>query len=96
MQLRLSFALMTAQEPEILLADEVLGVGDSGFLAKAAARMASFRERTSIIVLASHSNDQILQICNKVAWLEHGRIHHFGPVKEVMTAYAAGRAVSAA
>lgn len=89
MQLRLSFSLMTAQEPEILLADEVLGVGDPAFQAKATARLDAFRDQSAILVLASHSSQQITSICNKVAWLDHGRIHQFGPVKEVMDAYGA-------
>lgn len=89
MQLRLSFALITAQDPEILLVDEVLGVGDSSFLSKAAARMAQFRERTSIMVLATHNEDQLCRLCNKVAWLERGRVVQFGPIDEVLPAYNA-------
>lgn len=95
MQLRLSFALMTAQEPDILLADEVLGVGDASFMAKATARMESFRNRTSILVLASHSDAQIRQTCNKAAWLEHGRLVQFGPAAEVVAAYVSRREAAA-
>lgn len=91
MLLRLSFALMTAHEPEIMLADEVLGVGDSGFMARAAARMTEFHKRINIMVLASHADGQIRSSCNKVLWLDHGRLHQFGPVEEVMNAYAAAR-----
>lgn len=89
MQLRLSFALMTAQEPEILLVDEVLGVGDSGFLKKAAARMTEFHQQTSIMVLASHNDTQLYKLCNKAAWLEYGRVVRFGPIDEVLAAYKA-------
>ena len=96
MQLRLSFALMTAQEPEILLVDEVLGVGDTAFLAKAAARMETFRQRSNIMVLASHNNAQLRRLCNKVAWLEHGRVVRLGPVEPVMAAYESSRVVTAA
>lgn len=91
MLLRLSFALMTAHEPEIMLADEVLGVGDSGFMARAAARMTEFHKRINIMVFASHAEGQIRSSCNKVLWLDHGRLHRFGPVEEVMNAYAAAR-----
>ena len=89
MQLRLAFALMTEQEPEIVLFDEVLGVGDAQFMVKAAARLEAFRARTSIVVMASHNNGQVRSMCNKVAWLEHGQLRMFGPAEEVLAAYEA-------
>lgn len=92
MQLRLSFALMTAQFPDILLVDEVFGVGDAGFLAKAKARMQAFRDRADIMVVATHDNSQIRALCNKVVWLEHGRVRQFGPTTEVMAAFTGSAA----
>lgn len=87
MQLRLAFALMTAQTPDILLVDEVLAVGDVAFLAKASMRMQAFRDRVDIMVMATHDNNQIRAFCNKVIWLEHGRIRQHGPMDEVMDAF---------
>lgn len=92
MQLRLSLGLMTAQEPDILLVDEVMGAGDAHFFDKASRRLAGLRDRTSIMVMASHNNDQIRQLCNQGIWLEHGRIVRQGPVDEVLAAYIAATA----
>jgi ABC-type polysaccharide/polyol phosphate transport system ATPase subunit len=89
MQLRLSFALMTAQQPEILLLDETLSAGDTQFHSRADVRMAELRSRTDIVVLASHVEREIHRICNKVLWLEQGRCRAFGPVEDVLAAYAA-------
>lgn len=96
MQLRLSFALMTSQEPDILLLDEVFGTGDTHFRTKAAERMATLSNNTSIVVFASHDTPEILRRCNKAVWMEHGRIVRFGPVAEVVAAYSGQAAVKAA
>jgi len=96
MQLRLAFTLMTSQHPDILLIDEVLGVGDNTFVAKAAKRMDDLRERTSIVVMASHNDAHLRRLCNKLIWLEHGRIRQFGPVAEVLEAYGAADAATVA
>lgn len=87
MLVRLSFALLTAQEPEILLLDEALGVGDAGFMGRAAKRIKELRHRSHILVLASHSTDDIRQMCNKAAWLDRGRIRQLGPPEEILAAY---------
>lgn len=87
MQVRLSFALLTSQSPEILLLDEALGAGDAGFVHKAAARVRDRCDRANILVLASHAQDHIRQLCATAVWLEHGRIRQFGPVDDVLAAY---------
>ena len=92
MQLRLSFALMTAQQPEILLLDEVLSAGDAQFHTQADARMEELRDRTDIVVFASHVEQEIRRVCNKVLWLEHGRCRVFGDTDTVLAAYAAANA----
>ena len=89
MRLRISFALMTAQEVDILLLDEVLAVGDARFAVHAVKRMTAFAERACIIVLATHNPDEILRMCNKVLWLDHGRIAGFGEAQQILDAYAA-------
>jgi len=87
MRLRLSFALMTAQEAEILLLDEAFGAGDAHFQERAARRMAGLSERMNITVFASHDSAEIRRFCNKAVWLEHGRVRQVGPVDPVLTAY---------
>ena len=87
MQTRLSFAISTSIEPEILLLDEGIGTGDSAFIEKANVRLHRFIERTGILVLASHSNELVRKFCNKALLMEHGRMVRFGPVEEVLAAY---------
>jgi ABC-type polysaccharide/polyol phosphate transport system ATPase subunit len=87
MQLRLSYGLLTAPQPDILLLDEVLGVGDAGFVAKAAARALALRDKTRILIMTSHSQAHIMEMCDTVAWLDHGRLRAFGPAADVLAAY---------
>lgn len=87
MHLRLAFAVSTIVRPEILLMDEWLSVGDEGFKHKAEARMAELVQSTNILVIASHSRDLLLQTCNRILWLEHGKIHMDGDPDPVCGAY---------
>ena len=87
MILRLSFAIVTSLNPEILLLDEGIGAGDAAFAAKAASRLDSFYEKIDILVLASHSDSLIKQLCNKAILLDHGRILKMGAVDEVLDYY---------
>ncbi|THC45659.1 ABC transporter ATP-binding protein [Massilia sp. Mn16-1_5] len=87
MHLRLAFAVSTTVRPEILLMDEWLAVGDEGFKHKAEERMRELVQATNILVIASHSRDLILETCNRVLWLEHGKIRMDGPAAEVAAAY---------
>lgn len=88
MQLRLSFALMTSQQPDILLLDETFAAGDAQFQVKARARMTELGKRTDIVVLASHNVSEIAHLCNKVLWLEHGKGRLFGESQTVLEAFA--------
>jgi lipopolysaccharide transport system ATP-binding protein len=90
MHLRLAFAVSTIVRPEILLMDEWLSVGDEGFKHKAEMRMAELVQATNILVIASHSRDLILHTCNRVIWLEHGKIRMDGDPHAVMATYFAG------
>lgn len=90
MLLRLSFAIVTSLHPEILLLDEGIGAGDAGFAHKARQRLESFYEKISILVVASHSDALIREMCNKAILLEHGRMVTFGPVDEVLKVYHEG------
>lgn len=87
MHLRLAFAVSTVLRPEILLMDEWLSVGDEGFKHKAEERMKEMVKSTNILVIASHSREMVARTCNRVIWLEHGKIRMNGDVDEVCDAY---------
>ena len=89
MALRLAFAVVTCLHPEILLMDEWFLAGDANFLDKARKRMESFVSRSSILVVASHSDEIIKEWCNKAAYLRGGELIEFGPVNDVLKAYHA-------
>ena len=88
---RLSFALATALEPDILLMDEGIGAGDANFADKAEQRLTNFYQNTRMLVIASHADDMIRKLCNKAILLEHGYIKAFGSVEEVIRLYHHGR-----
>lgn len=90
MHLRLAFAVSTIVRPEILLMDEWLSVGDEGFRRKAEERMTELVASTHILVLASHSRDLILHTCNRVIWLEHGKIKMDTDPEAAVAAYFGG------
>jgi len=87
MSVRLAFATATSMAPEILLLDEWLSAGDARFIAKATKRMDEFVQRSSILVLASHSMDLLEQWCTRGIWLELGQVKMMGTMKEVVGAY---------
>jgi lipopolysaccharide transport system ATP-binding protein len=87
MRMRLAFAVATVVEPEILLVDEILGVGDIAFQHKCALRIQELRARGSTLVVCSHQGDTIREICDTAVWLDRGVVHQTGPAREVMTAY---------
>jgi ABC-type polysaccharide/polyol phosphate transport system ATPase subunit len=89
MRVRLAFAVSTAVDAEILLLDEVMGVGDASFMHKAEERLADLHSRAEIVVLAMHSNKEIRKVCNKALWMERGHVRAFGPVEEVVSQYEA-------
>ncbi|QWD72718.1 ABC transporter ATP-binding protein [Polynucleobacter sp. UB-Raua-W9] len=87
MHLRLAFSVSTIVRPQILLLDEWLSVGDENFRLKAEVRMKEMVESTNILVLASHSKELILDVCNRVIWLEHGGVKMDGSPEEIISAY---------
>jgi ABC-type polysaccharide/polyol phosphate transport system ATPase subunit len=84
---RLGFAVATDIEPDILLLDEVLSVGDEAFQRKSFSRMEEFRELGATIILVSHYMDTILEMCQRAVWLDHGQIKMIGSSPEVIDAY---------
>lgn len=90
---RLTFAIATSLEPNILLMDEGIGAGDSAFANKAKQRLDDFFGKIGIMVVASHSNDLIRKMCNKALLLEKGRIISFGSVENVFEEYSATQSI---
>ena len=84
---RIAFAIATITKPDILIADEILSVGDFLFQQKCEARMQRLMSGGTTVLLVSHSIEQIERMCNRVAWLEHGRIKMDGVTGEVCDAY---------
>ncbi|WP_375460560.1 ABC transporter ATP-binding protein [uncultured Enterovirga sp.] len=89
MQTRLSFAVSTSVDPEILLLDEGIGAGDAKFLERANERLRRFVERSGILVLASHDAGLLARLCTRAIRLDHGRIIDDGPFDDVMLRFAA-------
>ncbi len=87
MQLRLAFATSTSISPEILIMDEWLSTGDEDFKERANRRMHDLLDSTKILVLASHSRELLTNNCNRILWLEHGRLKMDGAPEEVLGAY---------
>ena len=87
MSARLAFAVATDVDPDILLVDEALSVGDEKFQRKCHERMEGLRAHGKTFMLVSHSLEQIRDNCDRVIWLHHGRIVRDGPVDEVAEAY---------
>lgn len=88
MRVRLAFAVSTSIEPEILLLDEGIGAGDAAFIEKAKARLQEFTTKAGIIVLASHSNALIQEMCTKAVLMERGRIIEVGETEFILERYA--------
>ena len=84
---RIAFAIATITKPDILIADEILSVGDFLFQQKCEERMQQLMSGGTTVILVSHSIEQIERMCNRVAWLEHGHIKMNGPTEEVCAAY---------
>lgn len=82
---RLGFSIATEVDPEILIIDEVLAVGDAHFKRKSKERILEFRKRGVTIIFVSHSMEDVKTLCNKVLWLDHGIIKMIGK-PEVVTA----------
>ena len=87
MFVRLAFAISTSVQPDIVVMDEMIAAGDQSFIQKAQKRIGDLLERTRILVLASHSQPIIRSFCNKVLWLDQGRVRMLGSVDDVLPAY---------
>ena len=84
---RIAFAIATVTKPDILIADEILSVGDFLFQQKCEERMRQLMSGGTTVILVSHSIDQVERMCNKVAWIHKGEKIMDGPAAEVCAAY---------
>ncbi len=87
MMARLGFAVATDVQPDILILDELLGVGDAEFQRKSAARMDELRRHGDAILMVSHGMESITRLCHRVAWLDHGVLRGVGPPAEIVRDY---------
>jgi ABC-type polysaccharide/polyol phosphate transport system ATPase subunit len=86
---RLGFAIATDVDPDVLLLDEVLSVGDVGFQEKCMERMSTFRRKGVTFILVSHALPTVRELCQRAIWIDGGRVVMDGPSAEVTQAYAA-------
>ena len=87
MIVRLGFSVATDVQPEVLIVDEVLAVGDADFQRKSAERIAQFRRSGTTILMVSHSMAAVEAMCDRAAWIDHGVIRATGPARDVVAAY---------
>lgn len=87
MRSRLGFAISVTVDPDILIIDEALSVGDRAFAEKSFNKMLSFKEKGKTMIFVSHSLGQMKQFCDKVLWLDHGMVRDFGPTEEIIPKY---------
>ena len=85
--MRLAFAVAVCVDPDVLMIDEVLGVGDVAFFAKCQERIMQFRRTGKTILCVSHSTSTLQDLCTRAIWLDHGRLMDNGPLEQVMEAY---------
>jgi ABC-type polysaccharide/polyol phosphate transport system ATPase subunit len=87
MTVRLAFSIATAVEPEVLLIDEVLSVGDMAFQEKARNRMRAMMSRAKLAVIVSHDLNSLASLCDRGIWMDHGRVRAEGSMEDVIEAY---------
>jgi len=87
MMARLAFSIASVVQPEILIVDEILAVGDVAFQEKSFARMKELMSGGATVLFVSHDLDKIEEMCDKVIWLNKGKVVMFGDTDEVCSAY---------
>ena len=87
MFVRLGFAVAINVDPDVLIIDEVLAVGDADFQAKCGDRIADFRDRGKTIILVTHSMPDVVRLCQRAAWIDHGQLRMLGAPNDITDAY---------
>jgi ABC-type polysaccharide/polyol phosphate transport system ATPase subunit len=87
MVMRLAFSVAVNVDPDILIVDEVLGVGDQDFFAKSFERILQLRRAGKTMIVVSHSMEMLEKLCDWGLWLDHGRAVKTGPIRQVIEAY---------
>lgn len=90
MMARLGFAVATDTDPDVLILDEIMGVGDEAFQRKSETRIRSFFEKGITILLVSHNMDQVEKLCTRAVWLDHGKVEEEGIPEKVVERYMSG------
>jgi lipopolysaccharide transport system ATP-binding protein len=96
MTMRLAFSVAVNVDPDILIIDEVLGVGDHAFFTKCLERIMHFRNAGKTILCVSHALPTLEKLCSRAIWLDHGQLVETGPVKQLIAAYTEKQAAPAA
>lgn len=91
MYTRLAFSLATAMHPDILILDEIFNGGDAAFKEKATARMKAMIDKANIMIMVSHDIQLVKSLCNRVLWIDHGKLIADGPAEETVDQYLSGR-----
>ncbi|MBE6601921.1 MAG: ABC transporter ATP-binding protein [Ruminococcaceae bacterium] len=89
MIMRLAFSIASQVNPDILIVDEILAVGDMAFQEKSHARMTEMMSHGTTVLLVSHNLDQVRNLCDRVIWLDHGHIKAVGDTQEICDQYYA-------
>ena len=89
MMMRLAFSVASMVSPDILILDEIMAVGDASFQEKSRARMMEMMSCGTTVLLVSHSIEQIRQLCDRVIWLDHGKLMAVGETQEICDQYVA-------
>jgi lipopolysaccharide transport system ATP-binding protein len=90
MVMRLGFAIATSIDPDLLITDEILAVGDESFQKKCLRRIGSLKEAGKAIIFVSHDMDDVRSLCERALWLERGTVQALGPVEQVVDQYTSG------
>ncbi len=90
MYMRLAFSLATAMHPDILVLDEIFAGGDAAFMERATKRMYEMIDKANIMIMVSHDHNLVRSLCNRVLWLDHGKLIADGDPEQVISSYLRG------